>query len=216
MEIKTVMVTSKNDKGMKKSITLSDGTFIKLNADSEIKFPKKFIGETREVYLKGEAFFDVKKDTAHPFIIHSGEISTTVKGTSFNIKAFKNEETIKVSVVTGIVEVENKVSSKLTLIPNEEAVYNINDKNIIKRPFDLNEIAWREGVLYFKDCMLGEMITKLERWYGVEFIIENKKVAIKNGYTGKFQNESLNEVLENISFAGNFQFKMEGKKVYIF
>ncbi|UZR96844.1 FecR family protein [Chondrinema litorale] len=208
-------ITRENQKGEKRNITLSDGTFIKLNAESKLKFPDKFSGNTREVYLTGEAFFDVKKDTSSPFIIHTKDISTVVKGTSFNIRAFEDDQLITVSVVTGLVELESHDSVMVSLKPHEEAIVNVIDNNVKKESFELEEISWRDNILCFKDQHLGEIITTLERWYGVEFILEDENVKMKNGFSGTFKNESLREVMENLSFAGHFKFRIEKDKIYI-
>ncbi|MEK6552667.1 MAG: FecR domain-containing protein, partial [Bacteroidota bacterium] len=115
--------------GEKYFATLSDGTIITLNADSKLKYPARFTNGTREIYLEGEAFFEVKQDTSRPFIVHSGNISTTVLGTKFNVSAFPNEKNIAVSLVEGSVKVSKEESGTIENIvllqPDQQLVYNI-------------------------------------------------------------------------------------------
>lgn len=213
-EIATIIRANK--KGEKRTFRLSDGSSIRLNAESKISFPEKFDAEKREVFLEGEAFFDIERDASRPFIVHSGQITTVVKGTSFNIKAYSSDKDIKVSVATGLVEViNNKGKEKVSLEPKERAVFNLKDKQLNKVLFDYDELAWKDGILHFKNAKLAEVFKVLERWYGVQFRITNQTVFTNNGYTGSFKNEALNTVLETIGFAGEFEFEIKDKQVII-
>ena len=214
---KTEWLTKEVPYGKKTTLKLSDGTQIKLNSGSMLYFPKVFKKDSsRIVFLEGEAFFDVVKDTTRPFIIHSSSITTTVMGTSFNIKAYQNEEDIVVSVVTGLVEVIDNVDKQsVYLNPKEQVVYNNAKKGLKKRSFESSEVSWKEGKLIFEGADLKEIIKQLERWYGVKFIVQNPRLLSKRGYTETFENASLKMIMETISFAGGFQFSITNNKVTI-
>jgi len=209
------LITKQNGKGEKRTIKLQDGTVIKLNSESTLIFPQEFTGNKREVELEGEAFFDVAKDSLRPFIIKAGEIITTVKGTSFNISAYGEDEKIAVSVVTGLVAVESS-SQSFELTPGEKIEYGIQDKEINKSAFNLKEIAWREGTLVFSGDNMREIISKLERWYNVSIDVREDKIFEIHDFKGEYKNKSLEDILENLSFAGSFDYKINDKKVVLF
>lgn len=201
-------------KGEKLAFTLRDGTMIQLNAESTLKYKPS---SDREVFLEGEAFFDVARDTLHPFIIYTRSITTTVLGTSFNIKAFTNEDDIAVSVVSGKVKVEQQDTTQkktLHLTPGEQAVYNHQDTAFTKKKFEYQEaISWKDGRLYFKNARFAEVITTLERWYGVEIDVQRKN--IENGFSGSYTNRSLESVLEGMSFVLEFEYDINNKQITI-
>ncbi|MEQ9286372.1 MAG: FecR domain-containing protein [Cyclobacteriaceae bacterium] len=209
-----------NPPGFKSTMKLPDGSTVKLNADSRLKIPNNFNSETREVFLEGEAFFDIAKNEARPFIIHTGNIQTTVKGTSFNVNAYPETGQVAVAVVSGIVEVSNvdKASKviTLTLTPNEMASFNKSSSELKKSfDYDKNILAWKDDKLVFSGAQFNDIILTLERWYGVTFEIK-KKVEMKKGFRGEYESETLKNILETVSYTGNFSFKIEGKKVTIY
>lgn len=216
-------ITKKTLRGQKLTITLTDGSIIKLNAESSIKIPSNFGGNTREVLLTGEAFFRVAKDSLRPFIINSNGLVTKVLGTSFNIRSYPEEHTDKVTVVTGKVSVKRGVDNKENsvkesfLLPNQSLLYD-KDKNeeLINRNVDVEEeLGWIEGVLIYDNVGLGTILKDLERWYDVDFDVSSE--VDRNGiYTGSFDNQSLENVLQGLSFMSKgFEYKIEGKKVFL-
>ncbi|WP_020526952.1 FecR family protein [Flexithrix dorotheae] len=205
------------DKGEKVTLTMKDGSKIKLNSESKLRFPENFAPDKREVYLEGEAFFEVAKDSNRPFTIYSGNLSTTVLGTAFNVRAYSNEKEMKVALLEGKVKVTNQVNAgeNMLLSPMEMASLNKEKNNLVKKEFLFeDELGWKDGLLLFKNANFEEIRLKLERWYGVSFIIQNNPKLVK-GYSGRFENESLEEVLEGISFTSGFKFKMEKGNVII-
>ncbi|MDN5201067.1 FecR domain-containing protein [Fulvivirgaceae bacterium BMA10] len=212
----SVSVEKKAAAGQKLSIRLPDGSQVKLNGESNIKYPETFSDSVREVYLTGEAFFEVEKDRSRPFIIHSAEIQTTVKGTSFNIKAYPNSETIEVAVLSGLVEVMRKNTSSKILLNRQEAVaYNRQSQNLGLLAFSESMTSWRNGVIIFDKADFKEIVEVLERWYGVKFVL-NKKVDMGDGFIGRYENESLKTVMESLSYAGDFSFKIENKVLTLY
>jgi transmembrane sensor len=170
------------------TIRLSDGTLIHLNAESVLKYPNRFSGNTREVYLEGEAFFEVAKDKKHPFIIHSSKMDTKVVGTSFNILAYPNQKKQEVSVVTGKVSVSSTVTKQNVLVfPGQKATIEKETNNLkAHSQINISTIAsWRKNILVFDDITVNEVVATLERHYGVKI---------------KIQNESLQNLIINASF----------------
>ena len=207
--------------GQKFTIFLSDGTKVKLNSESKLEYPKTFSDSSRVVHLTGEAFFDVKKDPQRPFTVISHNLSTTALGTSFNINAYRGNNNIVVSLTTGKVQVSfnkgvNKEDSKITLEPGSQAIYSNSRNSIEKQPFDENiELAWKEGVLYFEDASWDQIVNQLERWYGVQISVSNLNPSSNKLYTGFFKDESLENVLESLSFSKNFKYVIKSQKVYV-
>ncbi len=205
------------DKGEKRTITLKDGTVVNLNADSRIWYSQAF-GKNgmRELYLEGEAFFDVARDTLCPFQVYTGGVATTVLGTSFNINAYAPEESVTVSVITGKVEVRQTqgVMSPVYLVPDEQAEFSNQDSVLRKSQVNYQKaLSWKEGKLYFKNASFKEVVTTLERWYGIE--IEVKRQHTEDGLSGIYANRSLESALNGIGFVLGFDYEIQGKKVII-
>ena len=201
--------------GQKKTIGLPDGSIIKLNSGSTLTYPLPFPEDHRSVELEGEAFFEVAKDEERPFIILSGKLKTKVLGTSFNVRSYEDENTIRVSVLTGKVEIENEEGRSDILYPEDMGVYNKDDKAITKTDFDSKSVfGWKDGLLLFKDMEISAIFADLEKWYGVEIIVE-KGLKITGKYTGEYQNASLERILDGISYTSKFSYTMNEDKVLI-
>ena len=222
LQVKEVnMLQKATAKGQKFTIFLADGTKVKLNAESQLEYPQSFSDTNRVVYLTGEAFFDIKKDTKRPFTVISHDLSTTALGTSFNINAYPENDNIIVSLATGSVKVSHDMGnnidkSNIFLEPGNQAIYSSSRNSIKKQFFDENiDLAWKEGVLYFEDASWDQIVNKLERWYGVDISVINLKNRSNKLYTGFFKDESLDNVLESLSFSKNFKYKIKSQKVYV-
>lgn len=208
------------DSGEKINIKLPDGSLVKLNSNGKLIFPERFSDEERKITLVGEAFFEVAKDSLRPFSVISGGISTRVFGTSFNIRAFPEENSIAVAVVSGKVAVRSLDSKDPLVQPvllgaEEMAVYSKENKQTTLGTFDYMEVvAWKDGIIYFRDATIDEIFDRLEQWYGVTFII-NRELNRKRGFTVSYQNKSLEAVLEGLGFSYGFQFEIDNKNVYI-
>ena len=212
------IIEKQNPPGQKLKIFLPDGSTAWLNAESKISYPEKFSDEKREITLEGEAFFDVIKNPDRPFIVNAGEVSTTVLGTTFNVKAFDNDPFTQVALQSGKVKVEYKdVDGKnaMFLEPGEAITYNKSKSIAQKNKFDEELLlGWKDGIIKFKDGDLDEIISTLSRWYGVQFEIENMKNETWS-YTGSFDNEILNNVLKGISFTQDFSYEFDTPKYVI-
>lgn len=206
--------------GQKYTMRLSDGTVVKLNSGSTIQYPERFTDEKRVVEFQGEAFFEVAKDNSKPFVIKSGNISTTVLGTSFNLKTMPDTEKFEVAVVTGSVKVSHfrdaYSNDERYLSPNQSAVFDGEHDTFNVQAFDPQIVlAWTNGNIIFKNSTFEEIIFRLESWYGVEIDTASLKRNITKGYTGSYKDKSLETVLDGISFVLEFQYEIEDKKVMI-
>lgn len=216
-EVKISYITKQNPVRLKRSLTLPDGSKVHLNSESKITYPNVFTNN-RVVKLVGEAYFEVVPDEANPFRVECYNTSTTVEGTSFNVRGYGDEETVKVSLVEGKVSVDfdehGKISSYL-LEPMQEATYNKTSGEIQIDLFDVAEVtSWKGGILYFKNATYEQFRVKIERWYGVELNLSNGNIP-KWNISGEFHNETILNVLEVISHAENFEFTIDDLNIKI-
>lgn len=202
------IVTKSTKRGENLTVRLPDGTRVRLNSSSSISYSQNLILENqRVVELQGEAFFEVKRDEYRPFIVKTNEVHTTVLGTSFNVNA-KNQEEIKVAVVSGKVAVEQK-KEKVVLTPGEMAVV---EEKVGKTKYDFDqEVGWKNGVLVLRANDFMDVLDDIEQWYGVDIEVEGK--IKEKGIDLKYVNESLEEVLEGLSFSAHFNYVINDKKV---
>lgn len=196
--------TIKIPKGGEYSLSLSDGTKVWLNAETEFRFPANFTGNERRVYLKGEAFFQVAKDESQPFIVQANGMNTKVLGTSFNISAYPDDEYIHTTLIEGSVFVNEEISGlgqSAMLKPSEQAYINLGDTIQLK----VHEVdpgmyaAWVDGKFVFKNTSLDEVLKKFSRWYNVEVFYENEKVKSQTftGIIPRFENcETILQLME--------------------
>lgn len=213
-----VWVTKANPIGQKSKIFLPDGTEVWLNAGSDLRYIERFTDSARIVYLNGEAFFSVVKDIDRPFTVISNNVNTTALGTSFNVNAFK--ENVEVALISGKVQVvgidAGSSEGQVVLEPGEMALYNDTNQVFAVSKYDIEQVAgWKDGILYFKDTPFSEVLRKLELWYGVRITLKGN-TTITEHYTGKFTNENLRNVLESMSFALDFEYKLKDKNAEIY
>ncbi|MEQ6119945.1 FecR domain-containing protein [Reichenbachiella sp. MALMAid0571] len=214
----STLVTKVSPYGQKTTVKLPDGTMVVLNSGSTLKYKKEFDDSFRKVELTGEAIFDVVKDPARPFTVHSGTLSTTVLGTFFNVRAYNDESQIRVSLAKGKVVVNNTGQTNQLnnyyLEPGQEVTYHKVKKTIEKRKFDIDQVfAWNKGIIVFESVRMKTVLKELERWYGVSFKVTGE--SQEWNYTGKFEKQSLENVLRNLSFSQRFEFTIENKEVEI-
>jgi ferric-dicitrate binding protein FerR (iron transport regulator) len=207
------LLTRTTRKGEKLSLILPDGTKIKLNANCSLTFPREFEGNSRVIYLEGEAFFDVSEDAKRPFIVHTPQFETRVLGTSFNLCATPGR--YEVALVTGSIQVCT-ASDSLVLQPEQMAT--IDPEGQVKKDrFDpLTTLGWKDGVLAFKNTRLPTVFAQLEDWYDVQFVFE-KGTDLQGKYTGTFENETLENVLRGICATSgmSYQRNAQQKKIYV-
>jgi transmembrane sensor len=209
-------ILKSNPIGQKSTIQLADGSKVVLNADSELKFEGNFGQDHRDIYLKGEAFFEVAPDSLLPFRVYSGESVTMALGTSFNINSYNNKK-VQIQLATGKVKVihEDNEDESVYLNPGEEVVVDANRK-LTKSKFDPDKaFLWKNGVLRFDKATLQTAVSDLERWYGVEIEVFNRPER-EIRMSGEFKNSNLADVLESLGYAYSFDYSIDNKNVSIY
>lgn len=213
-------VEQKTANGQQRKIILPDGTRVTLNAGSAISYPKTFSGDIRRVELTGEAFFDVTRNERMPFIIHTGDVTTRVLGTSFNIRAYPENKAVQVAVVEGKVKVNAKIGSvdhdaSVCLTKSEMATFQKEAGELIVGTYDEKEqIGWKDGMLYFQKADFESTIIKLERWYGVRFqVAPTVRMDADWRFSGRFQEKPLDYILGVMSYPNRFTYKVTNDTV---
>ncbi|MCG8311273.1 MAG: DUF4974 domain-containing protein [Cytophagales bacterium] len=213
-------ITKENQRGRKSTIFLKDGSIVYLNAESSIRYPEVFPDSARIVKLQGEAYFDIARDPDKPFIVQVGNLRVSVLGTSFNINAYEENEFSKISLNSGKVLVESTETShllkrkKIKLNPGECVSYSSKQNAFTNiSAFDPNlDLSWKDGKIVFANADMEAMVKRFERWYNVDFSFRNQPY-FKWNYTGEFHNQTLQDVLESLSFSQSFDFEIRQDKV---
>jgi len=197
--------------GTRTQIDLPDGTRVWLNDGTTFRYPEQFAGSQREVFVDGEAYFEVKSNPENPFVVNNPMMNTIVTGTHFNLNAYSADKYFEATLLEGKIHLENE-DKKLVMKPGEQVQFDAHNENLVQKVVDpQNAAAWVDGKLIFKDEKLGTAIKKLARWYNVEIILTDPEI---NNYllTGRIQDEKLDQSLKLISLA--LPVKFEFKKVY--
>jgi ferric-dicitrate binding protein FerR (iron transport regulator) len=168
--------------GKKQTIALSDGTVIQLNAGSSLTFPAKFTGKFRDVYLKGEGYFEVHKNENQPFIVKTDYMNVRVLGTSFNISAYEDEETVSTVLVEGKVKVATKdrmfLNDEYIMKPGEGFFYTSGSGKPVLGNVDVNDyISWKDGIFIFTEKPLIEIVKRVKKYYNKPIQIEGEELA---------------------------------------
>lgn len=221
-------------RGSKTQITLADGTEIWLNAGSKLTYPKNFSHENREVTLVGEAFFKVKHNDLHPFIVHTQEADITDLGTSFNVKAYAGGSTTETTLIEGALEVSLKKdpSKKIRMKPNEklvlrntaaetgkpatEAEQELKVTEVVpyRQTNDIVETAWVDNKFIFRDERFEDLAAMMEKRYNVSIRITGDDIKAYQ-LTGIFKNESVEEALKVLQVIAPFQYSIQHDTIII-
>ena len=201
--------------GVKSSITLADGTKVLLNSGSLLRYRENFSPDKREVFLEGEAFFEVFHDPERPFTVKTGEVSTTALGTSFNIMAYEKENLL-ISLVTGKVAIStSNDKGQMILEPRETLRVQPEKGKFLKLGFDEDGVmGWTRKMIVFDNTELSAAIRTLENWYGVTFHFQNEPKPDLY-LEGKFYNETLENVLDGLSYTAGLDFEIKNDRVNI-
>ena len=184
-------------RGGEYQLTLSDGTRVWLNAETELKYPVAFVGEGREVMLKGEAYFEVAKNVSRPFVVKTEQLDIKVLGTSFNVMAYETDESSSVVLVTGAVQVDTKDDEDFRLEPNRMFSYNQGECDI--KEVNVNDyILWKDGLYTYRSEHLSVILDRLSRYYGKKISYKSDVADLK--CSGKLDmQEDLEVVLDGLS-----------------
>ena len=216
------MVTEEYNKlttpvGGEYSLVLSDGTKVYLNADSELKYPVEFSDGKRIVDLKGEAYFEVHKDSLRPFIVRMNGAEVTVLGTSFNVNTYGDDGQIYTTLVNGSVRVASmKNKQEEILKPGMQSVMNVQSGLLTVRKVDVEPyVAWREGRFVFRAMTLDLIMRQLQRWYDFEVFYQNSELKDYE-FRGVIKRDmDLDKVLSVIKATTNVDFEVKGKVITI-
>ncbi|HEX2628506.1 MAG TPA: FecR family protein [Chitinophagaceae bacterium] len=246
-EIKEEAIAQSNEvstrRGSKSTVHLPDGTIVVLNAGSKLTYNKDFGKELREVTLSGEGFFDVKRMSQKPFVIHTESINIKVLGTVFNVKAYPEDKRTETSLIHGSIEVtmKNRPNDKIILAPSEKLVVENNtvvDKTVtttkgteipevsINTLMSVNklryneadssvaETGWVDNKLVFRDESFEDLVRKMERWYDVDIEISDARLREKR-LNGTFEKETIDQALEALKILSPFRYEQTGNKIII-
>ncbi len=195
-----------------KKIELPDGSFVWLNKNSELSYNKGLSGTTRNIKLKGEGYFEVKKDQEKPFIVELNNTKTQVLGTQFNLKENKNKS-VALVLVEGSVNFSTK-KEHLIVKPSEKITASLIGKLEKSINKDLNFLSWKTKVLKFNDTPLSKVIEDINKLYKVNLLIENKELFHCN-LTIEFNKESLKNILETLKVLYNIDYELQEKNNYL-
>jgi ferric-dicitrate binding protein FerR (iron transport regulator) len=197
------------------SITLSDSSFISLNNDAILTYPKVFAGNERKVKLQGEAYFKVHHNKEQPFIIEAANIEVTVLGTEFYVQSIEGENTVKVSVSSGKVSVKSLKSNETHILTNTESIsYTVSsDQFEEKEEINSNEFYWHQNVLEFKDRKITDVFEQLENQFGVEIEYPNQLSNCR--YSSRIQTESAEEVIKQLCLLFQLNYTKDNNRFVI-
>ena len=216
------MVTEEYNKlttpvGGEYSLVLSDGTKVFLNADSELKYPVEFSDGKRIVDLKGEAYFEVHKDSLRPFIVRINGAEVTVLGTSFNVNTYGDDGQIYTTLVNGAVRVSSVKNGQAEVLkPGMQSVMDVQSGQLTVREVDVEPyVAWREGRFVFRAMTLDLIMRQLQRWYDFEVFYQNPELKDYE-FRGVIKRDmDLDKVLSVIKVTTNVDFEVKGKVITI-
>jgi len=230
--------------GSKSKIILPDGTVVRLNSSSKLRYNNDFNKNIREVSLEGEAYFDVTKNPKHPFIVHTSNIDITVLGTVFNVKSYEQDQTIETTLLRGSIEVYNKNNASAPIVilkPNEKLIFRkevsekIKPKNSVtasvantivaenisistlpaNKPDSLkNETSWLYNKLIIDNDDFTKMAEKMERWYGVKIEVLSPELE-QYHFKGIFENETIEQALNALQLTAKFRYKINNDNIKI-
>lgn len=197
-------------RGERMQLVFQDGSKAVLNADTRIKYPRKFGFSQRKVELEGEAFFEISPNKARPFIVDLKEVNVKVRGTAFNVKAYPADPDIFVALETGQVELHHNASRLAYLKPGEKATYNRTTGVCkISRPEDIEQnSAWKKNRILFNNTPLSEVIATLSRRYDVKFEVTDS-AALYYNYTLTSTDQQLEQILKDLEKITPVQFTEE-------
>ena len=194
--------------GESAEVILPDQSHVWLNSGSHLKYPSSFNGETRDVVLEGEAFFDVEHNSAKPFHVITSAITVEVLGTSFNVEANDNKEVVNVTLVEGKVNLQNRKGKHVTqLKPNQNASYNLKSNKLNISTVDVEfYTSWMHGELLFKDESLQDIASKLERWYNIKIEFDDEAVKEITFNGSILKNKPIDQILDILKYTADIDY----------
>jgi ferric-dicitrate binding protein FerR (iron transport regulator) len=200
--------------GSRSHIELGDGTKVWLNHGSKLKYPYRFEGDNRKVFLTGEAYFEVAHNAKAPFIVGTNRLDVKATGTAFNVSAYPDDDVVETTLVEGkVILYERKNNSEIKALTLGECLkfdaqknsYSLETRNTLKYT------AWKDGLLVFKNDNLEDIAKKIARWYNIDVEISNQKIK-EYPFTATFTDETLPQVLELLSLATPVSYQLTSSK----
>lgn len=210
---------------------LPDSSEVWLNAGSHIRYDDDFIQKSRDVYLDGEAYFSVKHDAAHPFIVHAGNITVRALGTRFNVEAYPDENKIEATLIAGkiLIKIDGKPDQSIILNPNEkltvinerfklsrektesrkELGYEVKDVSQLQSISSVPEVAWLQDKLAFENESFDDLAKKMERRYHVQIVFKDSLLC-RERLSGVFENESIKKAMDLLQMTTSFHYQIRG------
>ncbi|MGV8093911.1 MAG: FecR family protein [Mangrovibacterium sp.] len=207
--------TIKIPRGGEYELVLADGTRIYLNAESQLKYPVQFLGDTREVELTGEAYFEVAKDTHKPFVVKTTGMSVEVLGTAFNLNAYGNTEKILATLVEGSIKINVTATQETRLLqPDEQASVDLKSGRTEVRKVDISLYTdWKNGRLNFFDNRLEDIMITLTRWYSAEVIYRDPSVKDFRFSGSLNRYGDISQILDIIKSTGKVNIEIKGNTI---
>jgi ferric-dicitrate binding protein FerR (iron transport regulator) len=199
-------------------LVLSDSTKVWINSETVLRYPVEFAQNKREIEIKGEAFFKVKKDKKRPFIVTSDNQRIEVTGTEFNVSSFGKENSIVTTLVEGSVQITANDHSGLSvgLESGTQCIFSKKNSQFIKRKVDVSlYTSWKDGSFCFQDEPLEDIMSTLSRWYNFNYVFKNDQYKSIR-FTGRLKRtESIERILTLIEKTNEIQFKLDNNMVYV-
>ena len=209
-------VVASTGPGETKEITLPDGTIINLNENTALTYPENFTADSRDVFLQGEAFFDVERDESKPFVITTSDLEVRVLGTSFLVKEQEGLTSTEVQVSTGKVQVTSleQPNQKVTLVKDEAASFASLDKKMTKLEANPNDLFWQNKTLIFNQTELEQVMEVIELTYNTQIDFKNDKLKTCK-LSAKFQDQNLEGIFTIISTSLSVNFEQSENIWYV-
>ncbi|MGV8134067.1 MAG: FecR domain-containing protein [Mangrovibacterium sp.] len=206
-----VMQTIHVPAGQRAEITLEDGTRVWLNANTTLAFPNQFSGNTREVKLAGEGFFNVTSDKLKPFIVSTAKYDVKVWGTKFNLMAYSDAGTFETSLLEGAIEILKQGRSTGIMLKPDEQAYSRDGKMVIAPIRNRGHFLWTEGILSFDDTPFPELVNQLELYFDLDIEIKNNQI-LNYRCTGKFRTkDGVEHILKVLQMENAFSYRRDDK-----
>ncbi len=196
--------------GQMSKVVLPDGTIVQLNSGTILTYAANFNSGERTLKLDGEAFFEVAKDTSHPFLVKTRTLDFKVYGTSFNIQAYKEEKNVNATLVEGSLGVFGKSGTEYSrLKPGQNIQYDYKTNRLRISTVDISMYtSWKNGYIIFQNESLKEIAKKIERWYNVEIIIKNEKLANELYMGTILKNKPVDQILEALRLTSSLRYRI--------
>lgn len=199
-------------RGGEYALQLADGTRVWLNAGTSLRYPVAFSGQERRVELRGEGYFEVAKDSASPFVVSVNGVDVRVLGTSFNVSAYSDE--VVTTLVEGKVLMRSQADS-VVLVPDRQGVWD-GKRMTVKRVDARNYALWREGVFFFEDMPLEDILDALARWYDVHVFYQNAELKMMRFSVEIKRYEHIDTILRRIAETNRVRFNVNNRTVNVY